>query len=135
LLAHEAWVMGQGALWGDTSQPGMQEMLNDIQKYAPGQQPDYFFQAGYTLAKVDYAILKKAADSKDLSRTGLVKAFNSIGTVNLGGLLPPLVYGSSPNERVPSRDNRVFAIDPTQPGDVKPITGDFTGSAADISQF
>ena len=81
------------------------------------------------------AILKKAADNKDLSRTGLVNAFNSIGTVDLGGLLPPLTYGSSPNERVPSRDNRVFAIDPTQPGDVKPITGDFTGSAADISQF
>ncbi len=28
------------------------------------------------------AIFKKAADGKDLSRAGLVKAFNSIGTVN-----------------------------------------------------
>ncbi len=134
LLAHEAWLMGQGALWG-SSAPGMQEMLSDVQKYAPGQQPDAFFEAGYVLAKVDYAILKKAADDKDLSRTGLVAAFNSIGTVDVGGLLPPLTYGNSPNERVPSRDNTVYAIDPSVVGDVKPLTGDFTGTAADISQF
>ena len=124
-----------GALWGDTSQPGMQDMLSDIQTYAPGQQPDYFFQAGYTLGWITAAIIKKAADNKDLSRTGLVTAFNSIGTVNTGGLLPPLTYGSSPNQRVPTRDSRIFAIDPTKPGDIKPITADFTGSAADVSQF
>lgn len=136
LLQAEALLMGNGgALWGDTSQPGMAQMLNDIQTYASGQQPDYFFSAGYTLGWITAAIIKKAADAKDLSRAGFVKAFNSIGTINTGGLLPPLTYGSSPNERVPSRDCRVFAIDPTQPGDVKPITGDFTGGAADISQF
>jgi hypothetical protein len=136
LLQAEAWLMGAGgALWGDTSQPGMQQMLSDIQTYAPSQQPDYFFQAGYTLAWITAAIIKKAADNKDLSRTGFVNAFSSIGTVDTGGLLPPLAYGSSPNQRVPTRDSRIFAIDPTQPGDIKPITGDFTGSAADVSQF
>jgi hypothetical protein len=136
LLQAEALLMGNGgALWGDTSQPGMQEMLNDVQKYAPGQQPDYFFQAGYTLAKITAAIIKKAADNNDLSRTGLVNAFNSIGTIDTGGLLPTLTYGSSPNQRVPERDSRIFAIDPTQPGDIKPITGDFTGTAAMASQF
>ena len=134
LLEKEAWLMGQGALWG-SNVPGMQAMLSDIAKYDPTQQPDYFFQAGYTLAKIDYAILKKAADNKDLSRAGLVKAFDSIGTVNVGGLLPPLSYGSTPNERVPSRDSVVYGIDPTKPGDVTPLTGDFTGGAADISQF
>ena len=134
LLAHEAWVVGQGALWGSNA-PGMQEMLSDVAKYAPGQQPDGFFESGYTLAKITYAILKKAADDKDLSRAGLFNAFNSIGTVDVGGLLPTLSYGSSPNQRVPSRDSIIFAIDPTQVGDVKPLTGDFTGAAADISQF
>jgi hypothetical protein len=113
----------------------MQQMMNDIQTYAPGQQPDYFFQAGYTLAWITAAIVKKAADNKDLSRTGFVNAFNNIGTINTGGLAPPLTYGSSPNQRVPLRDDRIFAIDPTQPGDIKPITGDFTGTAAQASQF
>lgn len=135
LLQHEAWVVSQGALWGDTSQPGMAEMLNNIQKYAPGQQPDGYFQFGYTEAKITYAILKKAADNKDLTRDGLLTAFESLKQVDLGGLLPPVNYGSAPNDRVPSRDSRVFAIDPTQPGDVKDLSGDFVGTAAQASQF
>jgi ABC-type branched-subunit amino acid transport system substrate-binding protein len=135
LLAHEAWVVGQGALWGDTSQPGMAEMLNNIQKYAPGQQPDGYFEFGYTEAKITYAILKKAADNKDLTRDGLLTAFESLKQVDLGGLLPPVNYGSAPNDRVPSRDSRIFAIDPTQPGDIKDLSGDFVGTAAQASQF
>jgi ABC-type branched-subunit amino acid transport system substrate-binding protein len=136
LLKAECLLMGNaGALWGDTSQLGMQQMLNDIQTYAAGQQPDYFFQAGYTLAWITAAIVKKAADNKDLSRVGFVNAFNTIGTINTGGLAPPLTYGSSPNQRVPLRDDRIYVIDPTQPGDLKPITGDFTGTAAMASQF
>lgn len=135
LLEKEAWVMGQGAIWGDTTQPGMAEMLNNIQKYAPGQQPDGYFEFGYTEAKITYAILKKAADNGDLTRDGLLTAFESLKQVDLGGLLPPVTYGSAPNQRVPSRDSRVFGIDPSQPGDVKDLSGDFTGTAAQQSQF
>ena len=135
LLEKEAWVMGQGALWGDTSQPGMAEMMNDIQKYAPDQKPDGYFQFGYTEAKITYAILKKAADNGDLTRSGLLTAFESLKQVDLGGLLPPVTYGSSANQRVPSRDSRVFGIDPSQPGDVKDLSGDFTGAAAQQSNF
>ncbi len=135
LLEKEAWVMGQGALWGDTSQPGMKEMLDNIAKYAPDQKPDGYFEFGYTEAKITYAILKKAADNGDLTRDGLLTAFQSLNNVDLGGLLPPVTYGSSPNQRVPSRDSRVFAIDPTQPGAVKDLSGDFTGTAAAASQF
>jgi ABC-type branched-subunit amino acid transport system substrate-binding protein len=135
LLSAEAWVVGQGALWGDTTQPGMAEMLNNIQKYLPSQQPDGYFEFGYTEAKITYAILKKAADNGDLSRDGLLKAFESLKNVDLGGLYPPVTYGSDPNQRVPTRDNRIFGIDATQPGDVKDLSGDFTGAAAKISQF
>jgi len=135
LLEHATWVVGQGALWGDTSKPGMAQMLKDIQTWAPDQKPDGFFEFGYTESIVTAAILKKAADNKDLSRDGLLKAFNSLTDVNLGGLYPDLHYGASPNQRVPSRDSSIFAIDPTQPGDVKDISGDFVGTAAQASQF
>ncbi|HEU5370016.1 MAG TPA: ABC transporter substrate-binding protein [Ktedonobacterales bacterium] len=135
LLEAEAWVVGQGALWGDRSQPGMAEMLDNIAKYAPGQQPDGYFQFCYTEAKITYAILKKAADNKDLTRAGLLTAFDSLKQVDLGGLLPPVTYGSASNDRVPSRDSRIYAIDPTQPGDVKDLSGDFVGTAAAASQF
>ncbi|MEO7021108.1 MAG: ABC transporter substrate-binding protein [Ktedonobacteraceae bacterium] len=136
-LMSKAWVMGQGPVWGDTSAPGMVQLLADVAKYAPTQKPDAFFQAGYTYAKVTYAVLKQAFANNDISRDGLLKAFESLKNVDLGGLLPPVNYGSSadPNSRVPTRDSVVFAIDATQPTDIKALTPDFTGTAAKASQF
>ncbi|HLV99207.1 MAG TPA: ABC transporter substrate-binding protein [Ktedonobacterales bacterium] len=140
-LLSKAWVVGQGATWGDTSKPGMVQMLADIQKYAtsPAQGPDGFFEFGYTEAKIVYAILKKAADSGDLTRAGVYKAYQNIGTVDLGGLYPTAKYGSSgnPNDRVPTRDNVIYAIDPTATGTglVKPLSDDFVGTAAAASNF
>jgi len=135
------WLVGQGATWGDTSQPGMAQMMQDIQKYAtnPPQGPDGYFEFGYTEAKIVYAILKKAADSGDLTRAGVYKAFSNIGTVDLGGLYPPAHYGSSgnPNDRVPTRDNVIYTLDPNaaSTGYITPLTPDFVGTAAKASQF
>jgi ABC-type branched-subunit amino acid transport system substrate-binding protein len=134
LLSHD-WIVSQGATWGDTSQPGMAQLLKDVAKYAPNQKPDGFFQFGYTESKITYAILKKALDNNDITRDGLLTAFESLKSVDLGGLLPPVTYGSSPNDRVPTRDSIVFVIDPTQPTGVKPLSADFTGAAAKQSQF
>lgn len=139
LLAEHAWDVNQGAIWGDASKPGMAEMMQDVQRFAPDQQPDGFFEFGYTEAKVTYAILKKAADAGDLTRDGLFKAFQSIGTIDLGGLYPSVHYGASgnPSDRVPTRDDTIYAIDPTAPNNVvlKDLSGDFVGQAAQQSQF
>ncbi len=137
LLAQHAWEVNQGADWGDTSKPGMAAMMQDIQRFAPDQKPDGFFEFGYTEAKITYAILKKAADAGNLTRDGLFQAFESIGTIDLGGLYPSVHYGSSgnPAERVPSRDNTIYAIDPTSPTTIKDLSGDFVGQAAQQSQF
>lgn len=130
------WVVAQGATWGDTSQPGMKEMLDNIAKYAPSQQPDGYFQFGYAEAKVTYAILKKAIANGDLTRDGLLKAFNELGTVDLGGLFGANAqYGSSPNQRVPTRDNSVYGIDTTIPNNFKNLSGDFVGTCAAKSNF
>ncbi len=135
LLEAEALVVGQGATWGDTSVPGMAEMLQNLQKYDPNQQPDGYFEFGYTEAKVTYAILKKAFDNHDVTRAGLLAAFNSLQNVDVGGLYPTLHYGSAPNQRVPSRDNSVYQITTSVPGNLKDLSGDFTGSCAAASQF
>ena len=134
-LLTKLWVVGQGATWGDTSKPGMAQLVQDVQKYAPTQQPDGYFELGYTESYITYAILKKAMANNDITRDGLFNAFNSLGSVDLGGLYPSVTYGSSPDQRVPTRDNVVFQIDPTQPNDVKALTGDFTGTAAKQSSF
>lgn len=140
-LLSKAWVVGQGATWGDTSKSGMKQMLDDISKYAtnPAQGPDGFFEFGYTEAWIVAAILKKAMANNDLTREGLYKAYQQIGTIDLGGLYPSAHYGSSgsPNDRVPTRDNVIYAIDPTATatGLVKPLSDDFTGTAAAASNF
>jgi hypothetical protein len=111
-------------------------MLDNIAKYAPDQKPDGYFQFGYAEAKVTYAILKKAADNGDLTRAGLLTAFNSLGTVSLGGLFgADAKYGSSPNDRVPTRDNSVYGIDTTIPNNFKNLSGDFVGTCAAKSSF
>ncbi|HZO70623.1 MAG TPA: ABC transporter substrate-binding protein [Ktedonobacteraceae bacterium] len=134
-LLSKAWIISQGAVWGDTSAPGMVSLLNDVKKYAPDQTPDGFFQFGYTESMVTYAILKKAADNHDLTRDGLFNAFESLRNVNLGGLYPNANYGSTPNERVPTRDNVMYQIDPTQPTGIRALSPDFVGTAAQKSQF
>ena len=136
LLQQSVWVVAQGATWGDRTQPGMAEMLDNIAKYAPTQKPDGYFEFGYAEAKVTYAILKKAADNGDLTRAGLLTAFNSLGSVDLGGLYGANAhYGSSPNDRVPTRDNSVYGIDTTVPNNFKNLSGDFTGTCAAKSSF
>src|SRR2546426_888263 len=59
-LMSRAWLVSQGASWGDTSVPGMAKMLKDVAKYAPDQKPDGYFEFGYTESEITYAILKKA---------------------------------------------------------------------------
>lgn len=135
LLDKHVWLMNQGASWGDTSAPGMVEMLSAVQKYAPSQKPDGFFEFGYTISKVTAAIIKKALDNHDITRAGLLNAYNTLGDVDVGGLYPTLHYGTSAGTRVPSRDSSVYLIDSSQPTDVKDISGDFTGAAAAASQF
>jgi hypothetical protein len=134
-ILSKAWVVSQGATWGDTSVPGMAQLLQDVAKYYPNQKPDGYFEFGYTESEVTYAIIKKALDNKDITRDGLFKAFESLNHVDLGGLYPAVTYGSSPNQRVPTRDSVIYAIDPTIPDGVKALTPDFIGSAAKVSQF
>jgi ABC-type branched-subunit amino acid transport system substrate-binding protein len=134
-LFSKAWLVAQGATWGDTSVPGMAQMLQDVAKYYPQQQPDGYFEFGYTESYVTYDILKKAFDNNDVTRDGLFNAFQSLHAVSLGGLYPPVTYGSTPNQRVPTRDSVIFQIDPTAPADVKALSPDFVGTAAAASQF
>lgn len=134
-LLSKAWVVSQGATWGDTSVPGMNQMLQDIQKYAPDQKPDGYFGFGYSGAYVTHAILKQAMANKDLTRDGLFKAFESLKNVDLGGLYPAVSYGSTPNERVPSRDSIIYQVDATVPTGLKALVPDFVGTAAQQSQF
>ena len=131
--AGNVFVLGYQAQWGDTNVAGMAKFLADTQGYGSGQIPDYYYMYGYVLAKVEAAILKKAIESGDLSRAGILKAKLNLGTVDLGGLSPSVNY--SPALGPVSRMTNISVVDPTVPGFLKPKTSFFESDAAKNMKF
>jgi ABC-type branched-subunit amino acid transport system substrate-binding protein len=121
-------VMMFTAPWGDTSAPGMAQVIADQQKYFPKQQPSIYFSWAYARAKVEYAILKKAIESGDLSREGIYNAKIHLGLVDLGGVAPNVTYSDQPGP--PSRSSIIGQITLGVPGFLKPIQSNYEGQVA-----
>ena len=109
----------EGTTWGDTSVPGMKQMLDDIKKYKPDQQPDVYFVFGYVQAIAVHALLEQAVENGDLSRDGILKAIEDVN-VDYMGLLGDYKYGKA-SERDPSRETVLFSVDPSVPGSLKKV--------------
>jgi hypothetical protein len=127
------WVLGYESQWGDMKVPGMKQFLADTKKYAPSQIPDYYFMYGYSEAKVETALLRKAIASGDLTRAGILDAKLHLGTVDLGGLMPPVDY--TPALGPASRMSEISKVSSTTPGFLKAFRGFFTGEAAKSMTF
>jgi len=132
-LAGHVWVLGYQAQWGDMSAPGMAKFLADTKTYAPTQIPDYYYMYGYAEAKVEAAIISKAIANKDLTRQGFLNAKLNLGTVDEGGLIPPVTYTSTPGPA--ARETAISVVDPATPGFLKLIRPYFEGAAAKSLTF
>jgi ABC-type branched-subunit amino acid transport system substrate-binding protein len=119
-MAKHFWLAAQGPQWGDTTSPGMSQMLADIAKYKPNQQPDLYFAFGYAQALTVTKLLEKAVALGDLSHAGIKKALNQLGTVDTLGLTGTYKYGP-PADRVPPEQTTIFAVDPSVPGALKAL--------------
>lgn len=113
-LARSAWVLGEGTEWGDRRVRGMADMLDRLARFRPGQTPDYYFVFGYYQAWAVAQVLDKAAAAGDLSRAGVVKAMEQVGTLRFDGLSGDYAYGP-PAARVPPTASTVFSVDPAKP--------------------
>lgn len=122
-------LMSEGTEWGDTSVPGMKQLLDDIAKYKADQKPDIYFAFGYAQAWAMSQILEKAVSDGDLSRDGIEKAMEEVGTIKLGNLLGDYKYGP-PEDREPPRASTVFKIDPAAPGGLKAVKKNFASETA-----
>ena len=112
------WVVTDAqCAWGDTKAgcEGMKELLENHKKFGGDQPPDYYFIFGYTQARVVHQILEKAVEMGDLTREGVVKAFESLKNVNMGGLLNPISYGTECKDKIPATGSTIWKIDPAQP--------------------
>jgi ABC-type branched-subunit amino acid transport system substrate-binding protein len=132
-LQANVWVLGYEAQWGDMSVPGMAKFLADAKRYAPAQIPDYYFMYGYSQAKMETAVLRKAIASGDLTRAGILDAKLHLGKVDLGGLVPPLDY--TPAGGPASRMSGISRVSSTTPGFLKGVKGFFEGEAASNMTF
>jgi hypothetical protein len=132
-LASNVWVLGSAAQWGDMSVSGMPKFLSDAKTFAPAQIPDYYYVYGYAEAQMETAVLRKAIQSGDLTRQGILDAKLHLGTVHLGGLMPPIDY--TPGLGPASRMTGIARVDPGARTFLKAVSPFFTGDAARGLQF
>jgi ABC-type branched-subunit amino acid transport system substrate-binding protein len=124
-----ALVTSFAAPWGDKQAPGMEQLLADHEKYSRKLPPSIYFTLAYAQGQVQTAILRKAIQSGDLTRAGILKAKESLGTVDLGGIAPNVSYSSQPGP--PTRKSLIARIDPKVPGFLQAVSPDHGSKVAD----
>jgi hypothetical protein len=97
----------------------MEQLLGDQKQYAPQQTPSIYFALAYAQGMVVEQILRKAIESGDLSREGVLAAKQNLGEVDLGGITPAVTY--TPEGGPPSRSSLITEIDASVPGFLKVI--------------
>ena len=80
-----------------TDVPGMTEMVEAIKASKPDAPASDAYVYGWTEAQVTEAILRKAADNKDLTREGVEKAAFELDKVDFKGLAPAQSWKGDPN--------------------------------------
>jgi hypothetical protein len=107
----------------------MEQLLADHEKYSRKLPPSIYFTLAYAQGQVQTAILRKAIQSGDLTRAGILKAKESLGTVDLGGIAPNVSYSSQPGP--PTRKSLIARIDPKVPGFLQAVSPDHGSKVAD----
>ena len=113
-LEQTTWIAAEGTEWGDTSVPGMAEMVKNVEELRPDQEPDYYFAFGYNQARAMVAVLEQAVENGDLSKEGILQASKDVGTVSFEGLTGDYQYGEAA-DRNPPRESTIFKVDPKKP--------------------
>ena len=129
MSANYLLIADTGTEWGDTSQPGMKQLLDDVQKFKPDQQPDGYFVFGYYQAQATAKLLEKAVELGDLSRAGIKTALEKLGTVTFGGLSGDYKYGPVADREFP-RSNAIFKVNPAKPQGLEKVKDTFESDAA-----
>ncbi len=127
-------LVGEGPVWGDTSNPGMAQMLEHVEAYAPDQGPDTYFTFGYAQAWSVVQVLEQAVELGDLSREGIIEAMNSLSELAFDGLFGTYTWGA-PEDRDPPRLSTVYSIDPEAPTGLAVLAADVESDAAKAFDF
>ena len=132
-LTRTAWIVSEGPVWGDTTDAGMREMLAAVAQYAPDQQPDLYFTAGWSVAQTVGALLEQAVRSGDLTRTGILTALEAMEPFSPAGW-GEYRYGPI-GTREPPRANTIFRVNPAAPIGLEVEARNVSVPAAQSYQF
>jgi ABC-type branched-subunit amino acid transport system substrate-binding protein len=124
-----ALVTSFAAPWDDRQTPGMRQLVADHDRYTPKLPPSIYFTLAYAQGQVQAAILRKAIESGNLTRAGILAAKQNLGTVDLGGIAPNVSYEPQPGP--PTRKTLIARIDPTVPGFLRAVASDHGSQVAD----
>lgn len=119
-IASNVIVITPYAAWGG-DEPGVVQMREELAAFAPDVLPGSPAQTGYNAATVTAEVLRVASAAGDLSLGGIYRAAASL-TFDNGGIVPPLAYGSRPEEpRIPSVETRIWRPSAEADGGVEPL--------------
>ena len=110
-MAEHYILASEGVEWGDTSVPGMAEMLDAVKKYTPDQKPDIYFAFGWLQGEAMSQVLATAVKNGDLSHAGIVKAAADTKKFTFNGLVNSETFGA-PADRDPSRATTLYKVTP-----------------------
>ena len=127
-------VVSEGSEYGDTSVPGMAELIRIQETYGGGQAPDVYFNFGYIQALAVTSLLEKAVELGDLSHDGILAALEELGTVSFGGLSGDYEYGPV-DDRVPPITSTIFRVDPSKPTGLGLVEKDVQAPFAEDFEF
>ena len=124
-----AIVTSFSAPWGADDAPGMEQLIADQKRFAAEQTPSIYFALAYAQGKVVEEIVRKAIESGDLTREGILEAKENLGQVDLGGITPAVTYTAKGGP--PSRETLITEIDPQVPGFLTVIEADHGSEVAE----
>jgi ABC-type branched-subunit amino acid transport system substrate-binding protein len=124
-----ALVTSFAAPWDDSKAPGMKQLVAAHNRYSAKLPPSIYFTLAYAQGQVQAAILRKAIQSGNLTRAGILAAKQNLGTVDLGGIAPNVSYAPEPGP--PTRKSLIARIDPTVPGFLKAVAASHGSQTAD----
>ncbi len=110
-LVQHYWMSADGPAMGDTSIAGVRAMRAAQATFSPGQEPDFYYYAGYLVSFAIHAMLEKAVAAGDFTRAGLRAASQAIANTTSDGLAGDYTYGSV-DSRNPPRTGTVFRVNP-----------------------
>ncbi len=100
-----------GPALGDTTVAGVRTMRAAQATYSPGQEPDFYYYAGYLVSFAVHAMLEKAVAAGDFTRAGFRAASTAITTTTSDGLASEYAYGPV-DSRNPPRMGTLFRVNP-----------------------